>query len=161
MDLVVEQQRCKTTKNQKTIYGEFENKTAIATFFRSIYEKLLTLIDTREEWEKDKWDVRLLNANYGIKYNSSKSNYLINFSNIENVVFRQYFKEYIKNRLLGGGKFSGSSAILYTNAVSTFFNFISELEPNWNDLNGLTRKHIENYLEQLWYYAQNNLKQKR
>ncbi len=149
-----------TIKSKNAIYGEFENKTGVANFFRSIYEKLFTLTDTREEWEKDRWDIRVLNANYGLRYNTSKTNYFMNFSNIENVVFKQYFKKYIKTRLLGGGRFSCGTARVYMETVPRFFNFISKLEPNWNDLNGLTRKHIENYLEQLWYHAQNNLKQK-
>lgn len=149
-----------TTKSKNVIYGDYKYQAPIATFFRSTYEKLFTLTDTREEWEKDRWDIRVLNANYGLKYNTSTTEYFINFSNIENIVFKQYFKKYIKTRLLGGGRFSWSSATIYIQAVPKFFNFISELELNWNDLNRLTRKHIENYLEQLWYYAQNNLKQR-
>lgn len=68
-------------------YGEFKNKTPIATFFRSIYEKLFNLTDTRREWEKDRWDVRVLNANYGVDYNTSLPLYYIDFTKIENVTF--------------------------------------------------------------------------
>ncbi|MFK4475886.1 hypothetical protein ABH947_000069 [Bacillus sp. RC206] len=106
-----------TAKSKNPLYGELDNKTAIANFFRSIYEKLFTLTDTREEWEKDRWDIRLLNANYGLKYNTSITNYFIDFSNIENVVFEQCFKKYIKTRLLGGKNFSWSSARHCTIAV--------------------------------------------
>ncbi|MFK4323460.1 integrase [Bacillus sp. RC55] len=149
-----------TAKSKNPLYGELENKTAIANFFRSIYEKLFTLTDTREEWEKDRWDIRLLNANYGLKYNTSITNYFIDFSNIENVVFEQCFKKYIKTRLLGGKNFSWSSARHYCSALPMFLNFISELEPFWNDLNNLTRKHIEKYLEYLHNYAKHNLTRK-
>lgn len=147
-----------TSKNIK--YGEYESKTAAANFFRSVYEKLSNLTDTREEWEKDRWDVRVLYVKYGVSYNASKSNYYLDFTQIKNDIFKQHLKKYIKTRLLGGGKFSWSSAREYLRNVSKFLNFISELEPKWNDLNGLTRQHIEKYLEFLRHYAQNNLKRK-
>nr|WP_238439298.1 tyrosine-type recombinase/integrase [Bacillus cereus] len=44
--------------------------------------------------------------------------------------------------------------------ILKFLDFISQLEPNWSNLNTLTRKHIENYLEYLHYDAKNNLKTK-
>jgi integrase len=150
-----------TTKSNDAIYGEFEHKTATANFFRSIYEKLFTLSDTREEWEKDRWDVRVLNANYGVDYNTSRADYFFDFTSIQNAVFRQYLKKYIKTRLLGGGKFSWSSAQNYLKSVPRFFNFINELEPHWKDLNGLTRQHIEKYLEFLRYYSKNKLVKQR
>ena len=49
----------------------------------------------------------------------------------------------------------------YIRFVPRFLNFISQLEPNWSSLNTLTRKHIENYLEYLHNYAENNLKYKK
>jgi integrase len=151
----------KTTQPNKNVkYGEYESKTPAANFFRFVYEKLFKLTDTREEWEKDRWDVRVLNDNYGVDYNQSKTNYYIDFASIQNAIFKQYFKKYIKTRLLGGGKFGWGSAINYLIYAPKFFNFISKLEPNWYDLNGLTRKHIERYLEYLRHYAKNNLKMK-
>ncbi|KMY54359.1 transposase [Bacillus sp. FJAT-27231] len=151
----------KTIQTNKNIkYGEYESKTPLAYFFRSLYEKLFNLTDTREEWEKDRWDVRVLNANYGIDYNTSKTDYYIDFKRIKNVVFRQWVKKYIKTRLLGGGKFSWSSSLIYLRTVPMFLNFVSELEPEWNDLKGLNRQHIERYLEYLRYYAKNKPKQK-
>lgn len=127
---------------------------------RKTYEKLLYLTDTREEWEKDRWDVRVLNQKYGISYNSSSSHYCMDFTTIHNDVFKQHFKKYIKTRLLGGKKFSWGTAMNYLRFVTRFLNFISQVEPNWSTLNTLTRKHIENYLEYLHYYAKNNIKLK-
>ncbi|MCC3359304.1 tyrosine-type recombinase/integrase [Bacillus sp. REN16] len=151
----------KTTRIIKNIkYGELEYKTPIVYFFRRVYEKLFNLTDTREEWVKDRWDIRVLNTNYGVRYNLSAETYYIDFTKIENVVFRQYFKKYIKTRLLGGGKFSWGSALKYLQHVPRFLNLISKFNPEWNDLKGLTRKHIEKYLEYLHHHAKNNLKQK-
>ncbi|CAI8714473.1 MULTISPECIES: tyrosine-type recombinase/integrase [Bacillus] len=151
----------KTTQTKKSIqYGELEVKTTTANFFRSLYGKLFNITDDREEWEKDRWNVRVLYDKYGVTYNASVTHYFLDFTSIQNAVFKQYLKKYIKTRLLGGGKFSWSSAREYLRNVPKFLNFISELEPEWNDLNGLTRQHIEKYLEFLRHYARNNLKNK-
>ncbi|ETT76658.1 tyrosine-type recombinase/integrase [Bacillus mycoides] len=140
--------------------GEYNLKTAQANFLRKMYEKLLHLTDTREEFEKDRWDVRVLNNKYGISYISSSAHYYLDFTTIHNDVFKQHLKKYIKTRLLGGKKLSWNSAKNYVKYVPRFLNFISQLEPNWSNLNTLTRKHIENYLEYLHYHAKNNLKSK-
>ncbi|EJS45154.1 tyrosine-type recombinase/integrase [Bacillus mycoides] len=146
------------SKNLK--YGECEHKNEIANFFRLMHENLFNLTDTREEWEKDRWDVRVLNAKYGVTYTLSITHYYLNFKNVENMVFRKYLKKYIKTRLLGGGKFSWGTAKVYLKVVPPFLNFISKLEPDWNDLRGLTREHIEEYLEHLRHYAKSSIKQK-
>ncbi|MEV5113041.1 tyrosine-type recombinase/integrase [Peribacillus frigoritolerans] len=151
----------KTTKiSNDALYGEFEHNTSIANYFRSVYEKLSNLTDTREEWEKDKWDVRVLHDKYGVRYSASKTQYFLDFSNIENVTFRQYFKRYIKTRLLGG-KFSWGTAKLYLAYVPKFLNFFSDLRPEWNDLKHITRSHIEKYLNFLRQYAHKDLKKRR
>ncbi len=149
-----------TTSNKNLKYGEYKNKTQQANFLRNMYEKLLYLTDTREEWEKDRWDFRVLNKKYGISYNTSGTNYYLDFTNICNDVFKKHLKKYIKTRLLGGKKFSSGSALKYLTFISRFLNFISQLEPNWSTLNTLTRQHIENYLEYLHYYTKNNIKKK-
>lgn len=150
----------KTLKTHKRSYGEYETKTPIANFLRHTYEKLCNLTDTREEWEKDRWDVRILNTNYGVAYNVTTENRYINFSSIQNISFKACLKKYIRTRLLGGRNFSWSAAVSYTTFVPNFFNCISELESEWNDLNELTREHIEKYLEYLRHYAKSSLKRK-
>lgn len=149
----------KTTSSKKN--HDYKTKTQQATFLRRVYEKLYYMTDTREEWEKDKWDARVLNKKYGILFNTSDTHYYIDFTIIHNDVFKQHLKKYIKTRLLGGKKFSVGTAMNYIRFVPRFLNFISQLEPNWSSLNTLTRKHIENYLEYLHNYAENNLKYKK
>ncbi|CAM4118343.1 tyrosine-type recombinase/integrase [Bacillus albus] len=151
----------KTTASIKNLmYGEYNVKTSVASFLKNMYKKLLYMTDTRNEWEKDRWDVRVLNKKYGISYIASGTRYYLDFTNIHNDVFKQHFKKYIKTRLLGGKQLSWNSAVNYLKFVRNFLNFISQLEPNWSTLNTLTRKHIENYLEYLHYHAKNNLKSK-
>ncbi len=142
------------------VYGDSEQKTRFAVSLRSIYDYLSEQTDTREEWEKDRWDVRFLNEKYGIKYNHSGTHYYLDFNCIQNKEFRQHVKKYIKNRLLGARNFSFSTAGNYLRRFPLFLNFISDLEPDWNDLNHLTREHFEKYLEYLNHYAKNNQKQK-
>lgn len=149
----------RTTQNIQ--FGEYENKTPTANFFRSVYEKLFNLTDARDEWEKDRWDVRVLYDKYGVSYNTSATKYYLDFTKIENDVFRQHLKKYIKTRLLGGSKFSWSTAQNYLDCVPRFLNFISELEPYWNDLKGLARTHIESYLEHLHHYSKSKLNKQR
>jgi hypothetical protein len=141
-------------------YGKREYKTTTSNFLRFVYEILIALTDPRVEWEKDIWDVRVLNEKFGISYSHSSTAYYADFKKVENVIFRKYLKKYIKIRLLRGKNFSWSTALNYLKTVPKFLNFISEVEPEWNDLNGLTRQHLEGYLEHIHKYAKNNLKNK-
>ncbi|MCA1202185.1 tyrosine-type recombinase/integrase [Priestia flexa] len=140
--------------------GGYEAGTPITSYFRTIYESLFTLTDKREEWEKDRWDFRVLKADYGIRFNVSKTNYWINFSAIENEVFKKFAKTYVKTRLLRGKNFSTSTARQYADKLTMFLNFITKLEPEWDDLNALTRQHIEKFLEHIHIYANTKLKKK-
>lgn len=61
-------------------------KTPIANFLESTISSINTLTDEREEWEKDKWDVRNLKP-YGINYNKSTPAYYLDFNKICNFKF--------------------------------------------------------------------------
>jgi integrase len=54
-----------------------------------------------------------------------------------------------------GKKFSFGTARNYLKYMPNFFNFITMIEPNWNDLNYLSRMHIEKYLERLHQHSKN------
>ncbi|WP_002149243.1 tyrosine-type recombinase/integrase [Bacillus cereus] len=136
-----------------------ENKSTLAAFLRIIYNYLSKQTDTREEWEKDRWDIRVVNVKYGIDYNRSSDDHYLDFTGIKNTIYKQNFKKYIKARLLGGRRFAWPTANRYVRTISFFLCFICDIEPDWNDLKSLTREHIEKYLEFLNQYAKNNLKQ--
>ena len=131
-------------------------KTPSAHFLENTISWLNQLTDEREEWEKDKWDVRNLEQ-YGITYNKSTQHYYLDFGKINNLKIREEVKKYIKQRLIANNKFSWSSAYSYLNFIPQFINYICELEPTWSDLNGLERQHIEKYIEWLNIYAKENL----
>lgn len=61
----------------KNVGREYSCKTPIANFLNLVYEELFKLTDTREEWEKDRWDVRNLEK-YGVSYNKSLTHYFVN-----------------------------------------------------------------------------------
>lgn len=133
---------------QHVTYGELEHKTSIAGFFKHIHSELLALIDNREEWEKDRWDVRVLHLKYGIEYNKTRTHYYLDFGKIENTNIRQVLKKYIKQRLLGKNCAWGT-AQNYLKILPKFFSFIFSLEPDWYDLRGLKRTHMLRYIEWL------------
>lgn len=149
----------KATK-QNITYGEYAHKTTIANFLRSIHSHLFMQTDAREEWEKDRWDVRILHSKYGISFNKSKSQYYLDFTKIERLNMRQQLKTYIGKRLLSKNNFSWSTARNYLNLLSSFLTFIFSQEPTWSDLKGLKRLHMEQYIKWLHEYANSSLKQK-
>lgn len=132
------------------------SKTDSAHFLENTISWLNQLTDEREEWEKDKWDVRNLEQ-YGITYNKSTQTHYLDFGKINNLKIREEVKKYIKQRLIANNKFSWGSAYNYLNFIPRFINYICELEPTWNDLKGLERQHIEKYIEWLNIYAKENL----
>ncbi|MFR6471194.1 MAG: tyrosine-type recombinase/integrase [Turicibacter sanguinis] len=150
----------KTMTTQQQSYGEYTNKTSLANILRNMYDNYFNLLDTRVEWEKDSWDVRILNQQYGLEFNKSKSNFYINFFKISNPILKNGLKKYCKQRLLSRNNFSIGTAMYYCTYISLFLNFIIELEPTWNDLKGLNRQQIEKFIIYLNEYTKIQLKQK-
>ncbi|MBE7121475.1 tyrosine-type recombinase/integrase [Bacillus cereus] len=134
-------------------------KSEIAIYLRTIYTTFFHLTDQRDEWEKEKWDIRILHDKYGFDYNQSIARYYLDFSKIDKKV-REQVKKYFKQRLLSKNKFSWQTAITYLDGLPMFFNFIFSLEPTWGNLKFLKRTHIEKYIEHLHKYAKNNLKRR-
>ncbi|PEA23349.1 transposase [Bacillus cereus] len=140
---------------KRIIYKDTVGKSSIAIHLRTVYTFLFQFTDKREEWEKDRWDVRVLHDKYGIDYNKSNVSYYLDFSKIDEKV-REQVKKYCKQRLLSKNHFSWSTALSYVINLSKFFTFIFALEPTWKDLKTLKRTHIEKYIEYLHEYAKNN-----
>jgi integrase len=149
-----------TKKTNKKLYGESIVYTAEVNFLRIIYSFVCKLADSRDEWDKERWDVRVLNQLYGIEFNQSVPRHYINFLKIENVHIRDEVKRYFKQRLLGHRGFSWATAMNYMGFIPKFINFICSLEPEWNDLTELSREHVLRYIEQVHYHAKVNLKGK-
>ncbi|PRT15430.1 transposase [Bacillus toyonensis] len=149
--LWLEQQGVATQKTiQHITYGKYINKTTVANFLRRIHSNLFELTDTREEWEKDRWDVRILHDTHGITYNKSLCEYYLDFTKIEQVDMRKQIKKYVKYRLINKNHFSWGRAVEYLKFLPQFLSFMFSLEPEWNDLKGLKRVHMEKYIESLY-----------
>lgn len=142
------------------LYGKaYIVKTPYVNYLNNIVNSLKNLLDDREEWEKDRWNVRNLEQ-YGINYNKTDMKHIIDFNKINNIKIRKEVKKYIKQKLIANNNFSWGSGMNYVLYTSYFINFICKLEPTWNDFKNLSRWHIEKYIEWLHLYAQCNLTQK-
>ncbi|MGV8983297.1 tyrosine-type recombinase/integrase [Clostridium sp.] len=157
----LENNRTKTVCNaiSKCNGKEYSHKMWISNLLNQVFKELVSLADTREEWHKDIWDVRNLEK-YGIGFNKSKTHYFITFTAIKNINIRKEVKRYFKQRLLCNNNFSTGNAVFVLNYLCDFINYISQLEPTWNDFKNLERHHIEMYIEWLNSYTKNNLNQK-
>ncbi|CGG58728.1 phage integrase family site specific recombinase [Streptococcus pneumoniae] len=146
----LEQQGIPITKTSKTImFDGYTHKSPAATYFRIIYSNFLVLADSRDEWEKDRWDVRILHTKYGLYYSKSLTAHYLDFTKIEPLKIRESTKKYIKQRLMGRHDLSFATANAYVRTLTKFFAFIFSLEPTWNDLKDLKRPHIEQYIQWL------------
>ena len=105
-------------------------------------------INNLEEWDKSIWDTRNL-VQYGIKITKSDSHYLLRFNNIDNIKFIPDVKKYFKVKLLNQNNFTTGTAMQYLPIIVKFLNYISSIEPLWDSLKDLDRKHIEGYIEWL------------
>lgn len=146
-----------TTYNKKYIDKDhFEKKNSsnyTSKYLDNFVNTLYKLLDEREEWEKDRWDIRNLAKKYDISYSkTNKSNY-IDFSKINNEAIKKQVMAYIKERLITKNRFGWGSACLYMSYLPVFLNFICNLERTWNDLKNLQRSHILKYIEWLNLYA--------
>ncbi len=129
--------------------------TSVASIMRLVYSelaKMAKLEPQTEEWLKDKWDVRNLNDLYGIEYNKTVCEYVINFTRIELPGIREEVKKYFKQRLLSKHKFAWGTAKNYIAILTRFFSFLHKLKPKWKNIKGLERHHIVKYIQHLHSY---------
>jgi hypothetical protein len=150
--------RTKTIKKHE-VYGEQIVKCSITHFLRHMHVTISQLTDTREEWDKERWDIRTLYATYGIYYNKSQSQFFVDFSKIRNPSMRSNVKGYLKQRLLNKNNFAWSTAVVYMYVIPESLNFICTLEPLWTDLKDIQRSHILKYIE--WLHQSANKLEKR
>lgn len=123
-------------------------KRPVTKFLISVYNDLSKLLDFRDEWEKEVWDVRNLNQKYGIYYNHARSHVKLDFTVVKQIPFRFEIQKWLKMRLLSNDLTWGT-AVNYMVSIPKFLDFIFKLEPTWKNLNELSRSHFEKYLDQL------------
>lgn len=123
--------------------------TPEVTFLRRVYDVLVALIDARDEWLKDKWDIRVLSNLYGVSFSNSRNQYYIDFSYIKSEEMKAEIKNYFKERLTSGVKFSWSTASQYHFLLVQFIELIQDVEPSWQSFRYLERNHILAFIEYL------------
>lgn len=107
----------------------------LITFFQTYY-------DTRDEFEKDMWDVRNIP---GVRFSKNQSSYFLNFTEIPSA-FKPLTKRYMKVRI---GTRSLSQCSRDLRSLRLFLRYMTELHPEWTNIQLLSRQDMESYL--IWY----------
>jgi hypothetical protein len=94
------------------------------SFVKSLFEFYEDYYDERDEFSKDKWDVRKL----GIEYEQTRSHYHINFLPIPEP-FRELVKKYVKLKIFQGS-LSFQTAAYFPPKLALFFKSILERHPD-------------------------------
>jgi len=119
-------------------------KSVYQAVFNQLYSFFVNFYDTREEIEKNIWDVRKIP---GARITESKSQYLLDFTKIP-IAFRNLAKRYLKFRITIVSHSQGKKDLA---SLRLFLGFLHERYVTWKDLNNLTRKDMEAYLS--WFRA--------
>ncbi len=110
--------------------------------FRRIYAYLSHFYDARDEYDKDRWDVRKIP---GVTINYSSAHFTLSFEQIP-APFKPMTKRYFRMRLRTKtfGTVLGES-----NYIRSFLTYIHQRCPGWQGLTELNRTHMEGYFEYL------------
>jgi len=119
--------------------GRRESRSAYKAQIYQPYLFFSRFYDSRDEYEKDIWDVRKIP---GLSIPLNSGNYMINFTKVP-PAFRKLAQRYIKLRITTN---SASCSRRELDAISRFLQFIAKAEPMWKDLRSLTRRHMEDFL---------------
>lgn len=105
-------------------------------FFNQLYSFFVNFYDTREETEKDIWDLRKI---HGTRITENKSNYLLDFTAIP-MPYRNLVKRYLKFRITIVSQSQASDDLM---SLRLFLNFIYKEHQTWKNLKNLTRNNME------------------
>lgn len=116
--------------------------TRYEILLKRLYFFFIEFYDTRDEFDKDIWDIRKIP---GVRVLEHISHYNLNFTKVPKA-FLDLVKRYIKYRI---SITSTGRCSFDIRAIQLFLNYIHEKYPMWVDLSLLSRKDIEEYL--IWY----------
>lgn len=125
-----------------TDQGVLSNRNYIHVFRQAI-SFIQTTSDTREEFEKEVWDLRNIP---GAKITNTSSSYWLRFTNIPEL-FRPLVKRYIMIRI--ARQISSTQCWKEVRALQLFLCFLAQQHPTWRDLVALSREDMEKFLA--WY----------
>jgi len=125
--------RCRIKVEGTTIYKAV--LCAVREFFLDFY-------DTREEYDKDKWNFRKIPGSH---FTKASNQHTLSFLPIP-IRYRGLAKRYIKYR----STFVSINTCFHSvMGLRYLFCYLMEAEPEWTDLVCLSRRHIEGFLA--WY----------
>ena len=116
----LEQQGIATHKKIKNALTYVEY-TPIIYILRTIHSNLFALTDTREELEKDRWDVRILHDKYGINYEKSSTNYYLISPKLNKLIYVNMSKDILVNAYLSKEQFLLARLHNYLKVFTKFF----------------------------------------
>jgi integrase len=122
--------------------------TRYETTLKRLHQFYCNYYNTRDEYEKDIWDIRNIDHT---KIKKHVSHYLLNFSDIP-LAYRSFVKRYIKYRL---SRLSCGQCRTDISGIKMFLQFIYKRHPDWKNLNNLTRIDIELYIAWFNKYTSN------
>lgn len=133
----------------KERHSNFNIKKYVTTL-DEVFEYVFKRNDTRDEYEKDIWDIRNI---YPSKMALGQSKYHLNFTKVPSQ-FSNLTKKYLRVRI-NGFSLGHCESLIYH--LRMFFTFILEKYENWVNLNNLSRDDIENYMvwAREWYRRKN------
>lgn len=125
----------------------------IKSTLRQIQQYWLLKYDTRDEYEKDIWDIRKINPS---KISLAQSKYHIKFTDIPEIykkLAKKYMKVFIQKDSIGY-----CEKRLYS--IRLFLTFIFEYHNDWNDLKHLKRIDIEHFIGWIHQWFENRASQR-
>lgn len=99
-------------------------------------------------WKNDVWDLPAIAKAYSLRIDPVIKSKHVSFKGIQCSAYRMLLKEYLIERLLTG-TLSIGTVQSYKATLEVFFNTVSSIHPDWQDLKGLQRTDIESYFDAL------------
>ena len=109
---------------------------------RRVYAYLDRFYDRRDEYDKDRWDVRKIP---GVTVNYSSAHFTLSFALVPppfKPMTKRYFRMRLRTKTFG-------TVLGESNYIRTFLIYIHTRFPEWTGLTALNRTHIENFLDDL------------
>ena len=105
-------------KVEKCCFWKLQSKSAFSCKLKKFYRQFSKMVDDREEWDKDIWDIRNLEM-YGLTYNKTLTGNYLNFKSIGSFNIRNSVKRYLKQRLITGN-LNFATGRVYVRVLSRF-----------------------------------------
>jgi len=132
----------RTTLNSSNEIKEYPREPLTIYMLNQFYKTIMKLLDEKNEFEKEIWDIRNLNKEYG----KSTGTYTLSFEKITQRWLKDLSKKFIIYRL---SKYSFSNAQSKLNGFKYFSSFLTDSESNIASLEEINQNTINDFSEYL------------